>query len=399
MMSEFNYPLAKETINHEDIDKLIEWLKTYPKLTQGNLVKRFERKWANYIGTNYSVFVNSGSSANLLMLYALLQAGYISAGSKVVVPAVGWGTTIAPLLQLGLIPVIVDVDEKTFGLDSAKVEEKLVYDPGIKAVLCVHALGVPCNIKALQVVCNRRGVYLLEDSCAALGSKVDNKTFVGSLGDLSSFSFYFGHQLSTIEGGMINTNDETLYNTLLMARSHGWLKDTTLGFKQTKLKHHNIDSFHEPFTFIIPGFNLRGTDLQAKLGLEQLKKAEYNFDTRFLNHMRYCQNFKDVDEFFSQDPVGYRVSSISFGAVCRLPYQRRKIVEALTNNGIETRLYSAGNLARHPFITKCKTSVKVDSDLAMADKIHEGGFFLPNYPELKFKGVDFICDVVKAALK
>jgi len=389
---EIKYPLAKQTITNEEIDALIEWLKTYPRLTMGEITKEFERKWAEYIGTKYAVFVNSGSSANLLMIYALLVTGRLKKGDKVLVPAVGWGTTVAPLIQLGLEPIMVDVDPFTFGIDVYKCERELEKNPGIKAILFVDVLGVPANIKELKELASNRKLLLLEDSCAALGSKYDNK-MIGSFGDISTFSFYFGHQLSTIEGGMINTNNEEIFEALIMSRSHGWGKELSQETYDHLISENDIDDFHKPFTFFIPGFNLRGTDLQAKIGLGQIEKAEWVANRRHENHKRYMKNLDRYCDFQCPvlGPVEDRVSSISFGCLVRENSTRKEIVRRLVDNGIETRLFSAGNLGLHPF---WKQYNKDFSNFQVANLIHSNGFFLPNYPELTLDEIDFISSVV-----
>lgn len=390
------YPLAKQTITNEEIDVLIEWLKTYPRLTMGELTKEFERKWAEYIGTKYSVFVNSGSSANLLMIYALLMTGQLKKGDKVLVPAVGWGTTIAPLIQLGLEPIMVDVDPFTFGIDPIQVKIELEKSNSIGAILFVDVLGVPAEIVELRKLAKEYNVLLLEDSCAALGSKHNGK-MIGSFGDISTFSFYFGHQLSTIEGGMINTNDKEIYEALVMARSHGWGKELSQETYDTLIRENHIDDFHKPFTFFIPGFNLRGTDLQAKIGLGQLEKAEWVANRRHENHMRYMDNLKNHCEF--QSPNDYppdRVSSISFGCLVKENSTRKEVVRKLVENGIETRLFSAGNLGLHPFWKEYNQEF---SNFGVANLIHSNGFFLPNYPELTLDEVDYISEIVIEGVK
>ncbi|MBU1082733.1 MAG: DegT/DnrJ/EryC1/StrS family aminotransferase [Spirochaetes bacterium] len=385
------YPLAKETITNSEIDKLIEWLKKYPKLTMGEVTKQFEKEWAKWIGTEYAVFCNSGSSANLLMLYALLVFGKIKRGQKVIVPAVGWGTTIAPIIQLGLEPIMVDVLKSTYELDPSFIDD---YD-NVCAVMLVHSLGIPAHAEYLRNKCEERGIYLLEDACAALGSEYDNGRKVGTHGIMSSFSFYFGHQLSTIEGGMVNTNDKEIYETLLMARSHGWLKDISENKKTQLMQDYNIDSFHSPFTFFIPGFNLRSTDLQAYLGLLQMEKADWVVERRDRNHRRYRDNFSGTEIISQTYYPNEKICSISFGTRCLSKEKRTKIVAALVENNIETRLFSAGNLGRHPFWYNHNGKL---SAFPVADLIHNCGFFLPNYPELELDEIDFISNIVLEAV-
>ena len=384
---EIKYPLAKETINEEDIDALCTWLKSYPRLTKGSLTPQVEEKWAEYIGTNFAVFNNSGSSANLLMVYAAIAAGKIP-NKKIVVPSVGWVTTIAPALQFGLEPIMVEADEKTFGIDLDELE-KVCEEHRPDAVIFVQVLGVPHHRERLLQLKEKYGFFLMEDACAALGASYGDGEMVGTVGDMSSFSFYFGHQLSTIEGGMVNTDDCELYNLLLMLRSHGWAKDLDPGSYDQLIKDHNVDDFHKPFTFFVPGFNLRSTDLQAFIGLRQVDKAPWVAQRRNHIHLRYAENLKGYVEF--QDWGDTNPVSISFGALARDTEHRREIVNRLVAAGIETRIFSAGNLGRHPFWTEVQDEFRAP----VSDKIHSCGFFVPNYPELTDEDVDFICSVGK----
>ena len=378
------YPLAKETITEVEIQRLIEWLKTNPRLTKGELTVEFEKKWAEYIGTKYSVFVNSGSSANLLMIYALKELGRLN--GKVIVPSVGWVTTISPLLQFGIEPVMVDADKKTFGIDLEQTEFLLKTEE-ISAIIFVQVLGVPHYKEELLRLSEKYNVPLMEDSCAALGSSYEDGTMVGRVGDMSTFSFYFGHQFSTIEGGMINTDDEDLYHMLLMLRSHGWGKDLPKDLYKQKMNDNNVDSFHEPFTFLVPGFNLRSTDLQANFGLMQIEKADWISEMRTENHIEYAKQLDGHFEF--QDWGDDNPCSISFGALAESKEHRKEVVNRLVENGIETRIFSAGNLGLHPFWVNRFGEFHGE----VADKIHSRGFFLPNYPELEIKDIDFISGV------
>ena len=378
------YPLAKETITEVEIQRLIEWLKTNPRLTKGELTVEFEKKWADYIGSKYSVFTNSGSSANLLMIYTLKELGRLN--GKVIVPSVGWVTTISPLLQFGIEPVMVDADKKTFGIDLEQTEF-LLKTEDISAIIFVQVLGVPHYKEELLRLSQKYNVPLLEDGCAALGSSYEDGTMVGQVGDMSTFSFYFGHQFSTIEGGMINTDDENLYHMLLMLRSHGWGKDLPKELYKQKMIENNIDTFHEPFTFLVPGFNLRSTDLQSYLGLMQVEKANWISERRTQNHIEYGKRLKGHFDF--QDWRNDNPCSISFGALARNEEHRKEVIGRLVDNGIETRIFSAGNLGLHPFWIERYGEFHGE----IADKIHSRGFFLPNYPELTEEDISFISGV------
>jgi len=381
------FPLAKETINDEDIDALCTWLKGYPRLTKGQLTWDVERDWAEYIGTQYAVFNNSGSSANLLMIAAAKECGRI-ANKKIVVPSVGWVTTIAPTIQLGLTPIMCGADPDTFGINLDQLEE-ICERENPDAVIFVQVLGVPHHRERLLQLKKKYGFTLLEDACAALGASYADGSMVGTVGDMSSFSFYFGHQLSTIEGGMVNTEDKELYEMLLMLRSHGWAKDLSKESSDTLMKQYGVDDFHSPFTFFIPGYNLRSTDLQAFLGIRQVQKADWAASCRNNNHRLYAEKLEGVVEFQrwgDNVPV-----SISFGALADNTEHRKEIVTRLVEAGIETRIFSAGNLGRHPFWTDLYEEFRDE----VSDNIHSRGFFIPNYPELTPEEIEYICDIVK----
>ena len=384
---EIKYPLAKETINDEDVNALCDWLKSYPRLTKGELTLQVEKDWSEYIGTEYAVFNNSGSSANLLMVAAAVQCGLIP-NKKIVVPSVGWVTTISPAIQLGLEPIMCGAAPDTFGMDLDQLE-KICEKERPDAVIFVQVLGVPHHKDRLLKLKEKYGFVLLEDACAALGARYSDGTMVGTVGDMSSFSFYFGHQLSTIEGGMVNVNDKKLYDMLLMLRSHGWAKDLDKETYNQMMQDYGIEDFHSPFTFFIPGYNLRSTDLQAFLGIRQVKKAAWASNNRNKNHQLYAEKLTGYVEF--QDWGDDFPVSISFGVLAESTEHRKEIVTRLVNNGIETRIYSAGNLGRHPFWIDLYDEFEDEQ----SDKIHSRGFFVPNYPELTEEEIDFICKVIK----
>ena len=384
------YHLAEDTIDEKDIDHLIDWLRTYPRLTKGPVTLEFEEKWSQWLGSKHSVFCNSGSSANLLMYSALKESGRLK-NMKVIVPSVGWVTTIAPAIQLGMEPVMCEADKETFALDLNHLEA-LIGQHQPSAVVLVQVLGVPAKMDDLLAMKDQHGFILLEDTCAAIGSKYQGR-YLGSFGDMGSFSFYFGHQMSTIEGGMVSTNDKGLNDILLMHRSHGWSKDLDGGTRDQLVTDHEVDNFHSPFIFYEAGFNLRSTDLNAYLGILQIEKLDWITARRSENHARYLDHL-GPHLYFQKPPEGSQVCSIHCGALAKDRQQRRSIVQALVDHEIETRIFSAGNLGLHPFWEKRYGR----SSFPMADRIHHCGFFLPNHPSLELESVDSICQVVKGAL-
>lgn len=381
------YKLAEKVIDQDDRNALSEWIKENHQLTKGELTIRFEEKWAKWVGTRYAVFCNSGSSANLLTAYTVLISNRLR-NKKVIVPSVGWVTTVAPFIQFGFEPIMCGADEDNFGLDLNHLEDLLIKNDAA-TVIMVQVLGVPSVMHDLMWLRAKYDFLLLEDACAALGAEFGGKK-VGSFGDMSSFSFFYGHQLSTIEGGMVNTNDDGFYDFLLMLRSHGWGKDLSQKQKQFLAKKYHIDDFHEPFTFFVPGFNLRSTDVNAFLGLRQMEKADRIVNIRKKNHLTYVDNLQNVDyQKWHREAIP---CSISFGAIAKSPDHRRTVVEELDKNGIETRLFSAGNLGLHPFWFERYGKFHHP----VSDRVHQCGFFLPNNESLKLEHILSICDVVNS---
>jgi CDP-4-dehydro-6-deoxyglucose reductase, E1 len=383
------YLLAESTIDAHDLAELADWLRTNPWLTLGPLTDRFEREYAAWLGTRHATFVNSGSSANLLMYYAALLSGRLP-NRRIVVPAVSWATTVAPAIQLGFEPIMCDADERTFGLSVVHLERLLrAYQPG--AVILVHVLGVPVELEPVLRLKDRYRFLLLEDACAAMGSRYDGQ-LVGTFGDLSAFSFYFGHHLSTIEGGMVCANDEELHDLLVMLRSHGWPKNLAPEKEAARARQHGILEFNRPFAFYVPGFNVRSTDLNARLGLGQMKKIAEVVRRRVENHAIYQSRFHRAALFTCQANPRATICSISFAALAASLEHRDRVAAALDANGIETRPLGGGSMARQPFWVERHGG----QNLPVADRIHERSFMLPNHPGLHPDDIHHICDVVLA---
>lgn len=381
------YMLADRTINRDDLRDLIAWLETDPWLTQGPLVREFERRWAEWLGVEHAAFVNSGSSADLLMYCTLLYSGRLR-NTKVIVPAISWATTVMPAVQLGFEPVMCEADWATFGLDLNHLEELVKrHQPG--AVIIVHVLGVPNEMDRLLALKDRYGFALMEDACAATGSRYDGRK-VGTFGDLSAFSFYYGHHMSTIEGGMVCTNDAGLHDVVVQIRAHGWAKDLAPEREEAQARRSGVIEFNRPFTFYHPGFNLRSSDLNAKIGLSQLNRIDDVVRRRVENHKTYQGRFAGASGFHYQRCDRATISSISFAAVAASQDHRRRIAEALRDGNIETRPLGGGNMSRQPYWTDRYGSTV----FPVADKIHLAAFQLPNHPLLTADDVNHICDAV-----
>ena len=383
------YLLAERTINADDLRDLIAWLETDPWLTQGPLVREFEQRWAEWLGVRHATFVNSGSSADLLMYCSLLYSGCLR-NTKVVVPAISWATTVMPAIQMGFEPLMCEADWSTFGLDLNHLEDLLRrHNPA--SVIMVHVLGVPNEMEPLLRLKQRYEFALMEDACAAMGSQYDGQK-VGTFGDLSAFSFYYGHHMSTIEGGMVCTNDASLHDVLLQTRAHGWPKDLAPEREEAQARDRGVIEFNRRFTFYYPGFNVRSTDLNARIGLSQLKRADEVVRRRIENHRTYQARFLDAPDFHCQRCDRAAISSISFAAVAASQDHRERIGRAVRADGIETRPLGGGNMSRQPYwIDRYGSTV-----FPVADKIHLAAFQLPNHPLLTADDVNHICDVVQS---
>jgi CDP-6-deoxy-D-xylo-4-hexulose-3-dehydrase len=380
--------LVNDTISNQDIDKLIEWLKTYPKLTKGEKTLEFEEKWAKFIGTKYSVFVNSGSSANLMMLYALKVSKKLR-NNKIVVPALGWATDLAPVMQLGFIPKLVDINFDDLSVDVENLE-KVFEEEAPAALILVSVLGLPPNMTKIKTLCQKHGVYLLEDVCESLGSKHRGQN-LGSFGDMSSFSLYFGHHISTIEGGMVCTDNKDLYDTLKMIRSHGWDRDLDEEKQDELRKTWNIDDFSALYTFYVPGFNLRSTDLQAFIGLLQLEKLEKIIKKRNENYFLYRNiltkgGINWLPELKKEDFV----SNFCIPIIAENKQQKMKIIKRLMEEKIEVRPLIAGSLGTQPYFVK-EYGLKTLPASSVVDKC---GFYVPNHPGLDVYDIERICKII-----
>lgn len=385
------YRLAQNTISNNDIDALANWLKTYPPLTMpaGTLVKRFEEEWSKKTGVKYSVFCNSGSSANLLAYSALLNMYALNQFSTYL-SAAGWSTTLSPLIQLGFKPVLIEVNKDTFGINLDELEKYLIRNYP-QLVVLVHTLGIPNNMEEVLKLQKEYGFLLMEDSCPAVGSKYKNK-YTGTFGDIGTFSFYYGHQISTIEGGMVCTNRKDIYEQLLMLRSHGWSKDLE-SEKRTKLENQwNIHKYQSDFIFYTTGYNLRPTEINAFLGLRQLRRLDEIVSKRDKRFWYYHLKLKD--KFIVPSPPDDReISCITFPCIASSVEERKKVEKLLKENGIETRPISGGSLGQQPVWKEFIDSLNGTS-FEFADSLHSKGFVLPCHPEVTFEDIDFICDLL-----
>lgn len=382
--------LIKDTIDNKDVDNLIEWLKTYPRLTKGAKTLEFESQFAEWIGTKHAVFVNSGSSANLLMVYALKYLGALT-NNKIVVPSLSWATDLAPVLQYDIEPVLVDCNLDNLSVDLEHLEEVFKTE-NPDAMILVSVLGLSPDIDKIVELCDKYNVILIEDNCESQGTKYKGKR-LGNFGLMASFSTYFGHTMSTIEGGMITTNSDEIYNLLLQLRSHGWDRDLSKE-KQTQLRdRHNVDDFSAFYTFYTPGFNLRSTDLQAVIGIEQLKKVDWMIDQRNRNFKKYISKLKDYT-WVPKEIEDSFTASFCIPIIAYSPEQKQRMVKNLMDNNIECRPLICGSMGTQPFYTE----IYGRKELPNVSQVDDCGIYVPNHPQLTDSEIDLICKCIIDAI-
>ena len=351
-------PLTVTGYGAEEALAVIETLLS-THVTMGARVRAFEGAWAAYCGRSHGVMVNSGSSANLLMLAGLVETGRLSPGDEVLVPAVGWSTTLFPVEQAGLVPVMVDVHPDTLCIDPASA--RAARGPRTRAVLAVHLLGQPANLAAFD------DLLVLEDACAAHGARIGARR-VGGFGHAATFSFFFSHHISTVEGGIVVTDDHALADALRSLRAHGWIRERS-DRDALAAASPEIDP---RFLFVSAGYNLRPTELAAAFGLVQLDRLEEWVRRRRENHADWCRRLEGRVRVFPEAP-GTSHAGFAFPILAE---DRPRLAATLAAHRIETRAISGSNLARQPAFSRLHARAPVP--LPVSDQVHTQGLFVGN---------------------
>jgi CDP-6-deoxy-D-xylo-4-hexulose-3-dehydrase len=374
--------LAEDTLSRPELESLADWIQRSPRLTKGEVTLEFEAAFASYIGTRHAVMVNSGSSANLLLAYALLESGRL-ANNRVVVPAVSWITTLSPFLQLGCDVRLCDSDPQDLGVCIRHLEEILVRDRPALLIL-VHVLGHPNKMDAIRRLCDAHGCLVVEDSCEALGSTYRGRR-TGALSLAGTFSLYYGHHISTIEGGVVTTDDDELRSAMVSLRSHGWSRDLPPAEREELRRSAGVDEFQEFYTFYRPGFNLRSTDLNAFLGLGQLRRMPEIAAARERNHRFYRDA---LEGYWCQESEHSWVSSFAHATFVA---NRAEVARRLAADGIECRPLVCGSMGRQPFWIRRFGA----TPLPVADRVHQSGLYLPNHANLSEADIERVARVFR----
>jgi CDP-6-deoxy-D-xylo-4-hexulose-3-dehydrase len=359
------------------------------RFTMGPLVAQFEREFADHFGAGYGVMVNSGSSANLLAIAAAVldPRSDLNAGDEVLVPAVSWATTYYPLTQYGLTLKFVDIDPDTLNMDLELAAAAI--GPKTKAVFAVNLLGNPNDFARLTALVAEHDLLLFEDNCESLGATFEGKA-AGTFGQMGTFSAFFSHHISTMEGGVILTDDEQLHQMLTSLRAHGWTRELPA---QNFVHDKSGDRFDDLFRFVLPGYNVRPLEMSGALGIEQLKKVPALVAGRRENAAYFTGKFADLSTVRTQKETG-ESSWFGFSLVLdgSLAGRRGEVVDALTAKAIEARPIVAGNFTRNP-VMKYLPSIVPDA-LPGADKIHDDGLFVGNHHFPVHESIDLLYDTL-----
>ena len=384
-MSKFNWALINDNIIEEDKNALVDFIVTPEiRFTQHKNVRKFEKEWSKWLGTNHTTFVNSGASANWVMASALKEL--VGVGEVILSPF-GWVSDIVPFLELGFKPVFVDVNRETMSIDVDAVEK--VITENTKAVLAVHILGFNAITEKLLSLCEDNNIVLIEDCCEAHGATYKNKK-VGTFGLMSNFSFYFGHHMTTIEGGTVCTNDAKTHDIVRMLRSHGMTREASEETKESYKK--NYPHLNPLFTFAVPGYNVRSTELNAVVGLSQLKRLDNNIRIRTKNldtWLECLDNEKYQTNFASEGSSNFSLPLILNDKDTEL---FEKVKDVLSDEGIEYRLGTAGggNQSRQPYLEKFEGKYTTQS-MPNLDHIHEYGLYIGNHTEVNREQIEQLC--------
>jgi CDP-6-deoxy-D-xylo-4-hexulose-3-dehydrase len=388
-MVDLDWPLMRNNFAREDLDAAIEILRRDdPILTQSKEVESFEEEWSRWLGTKHSVFVNSGSSANYITMAALRER---FGDGEVIVPTLTWVSDIVSVLAARFDPVFVDIDPRTLGMDTHQVIDRLT--PRTRAVFITHILGYNALTRELLDELGRRGIALIEDTCESYGATFEGRK-VGTFGLASNFSFYYAHHMSTVEGGMISTDDEQLSEILRMMRAHGMVREArSASVRMAHIERH--PDLNPEFIFAYAGFNFRGTEIQAAMGRSQLKRLDASNELRRANLSRFLEGLDSnlyQTDFAVEGSCNYALTLVLREADEAL---RDRVVEALRAARVEFRrgMSGGGNQLRQPYLGRFGFD---PTAFPVVEHIHFFGFYIGNYPGLDGRKIDHLCALLNA---
>lgn len=396
-LSKSRVPLAVPPYSWEEVYEALESMLSM-KTTMGDKVKKFEESFAKYIGTRYAIMVNSGSSANLLALSILANTFFgkdrIKKDDEIITPAVTWATTVYPIVNVGAKPVFVDVDKRTYNIDADKIEQAITKKT--KAIMPVHLLGFPSDMKKIKKIANKHDLYVIEDSCEAHGAEHFGKK-VGSIGDMGTFSFFASHHITTMEGGMLVTSNKKIYELGKALRAFGWVRDLA-DKQQYKRKYPLIDS---RFLFINTGYNLRPTEIQGAFGMHQIRKLNSLIKIRIENAQYWKKRLSAYSQYIMLPPdfEGFKNVYMTYPltVIENKHFVKNELVDNLEKHGIETRPVMAGNMVKQPVMTQIKH--RVSGNLVNSQYIMKNSFLIGNHQAINEDKRKYVADTITKFLE
>lgn len=383
--------LIKSSFYHEAETKkaLAEFIVNEEILSMNKECRKFEESFAAKQGRKYAVYVGNGSVANLLLIQSLLNIGTFKKGDKIGFSALTWPTNVMPLIQLGLEPVAIDCELDTLNVSPEKLEE---YISGLNGLFLTNVLGFCDDIAAIKSLCDKHDVVLIEDNCESLGSQVDD-TLLGNFGLASTFSFFVGHHMSTIEGGMVCTDDDKLHDYLLMGRAHGWDRNLSAETQQRMRSEVGVDGFYAKYTFYDLASNFRPTEINGFIGNTQMPYWDEIVAKRVANFARFHEVIQQNDDFYHYDLSHMSVvSNFSMPVICKTAELATEYKAKFEQAEVEIRPVIAGNMTNQPFYQKYvqDTAPRPNSDL-----VHSNGFYFGNNPEMTDDEINTLCSLLE----
>ncbi len=388
-------PLMKSAFLHEHATKraLAEFIVTAGRLSMDVKCLEFERAFSEVQGRRYPVLFNSGGSANLALLQSLKNMGILKDGDRVGFSALTWSTNVMPIIQMGMVPVPVDCSTTHLNVTSGTLEERIA-STDLRCLFITNALGLTGDLDVIQEMCRQKDIIVLEDNCEALGTELKTGR-AGNFSIASTFSFFVAHQMSTIEGGMVCTDDGELAEMLRIVRANGWDRNLRASEQRKWRKNHSIGSeFDAKYTFYDLGFNFRPTEITGFIGLEQLKYLPENIRMRQETFFRLEAVLLENPDFVPLEHSHLEtISAFAFPVLCKRAEDREKYLAQFAGAGVEIRPMIAGNIQNQPFYPKY---VEEKFELPGTDMIHEAGFYCGCYPELSEPDVEILMSCLQA---
>jgi CDP-6-deoxy-D-xylo-4-hexulose-3-dehydrase len=383
--------LIKSSFYNEQETKkaLVDFITNEDILSMNKQCAAFEAGFASKQGRKHAVYVSNGSVANLLLIQAMLNLGRFKAGDRIGFSALTWPTNVMPLIQLGLVPVAIDCDLQTLNVSPEMLEE---YLPNIQGLFLTNVLGFCDDLPRIRELCQEHNVTLIEDNCESLGSQA-NDTLLGNFGVASTFSFFVGHHMSTIEGGMVCTDDDELYEQLVMSRAHGWDRNLSPETQQKLRADSGVDEFYAKYTFYDIASNFRPNEINGFIGNQQLQYWDQIVGKRVDNFQAFAAAMADNDDFYQYDLSHMQIiSNFAMPIICKTPELAQAYRQKFQAAEVEIRPVIAGNMTKQPFYKKY---VKDITPCPNSDTVHANGFYFGNNPEMTEEEVKTLCSLLK----